>query len=144
MGKDKYNIKEDILEGKIAKDIDFLGAQLGDESLSKTLREANKEFGTSANVYNIANDRVQRESANQMFGLTDTIAGGAGTTIGAVFGGAPGAVATGLLATAANKLGRTYGPGLVSGGADALSKGLLKSEKVLRKAPMGLVGRDAR
>lgn len=133
-----------ILEGKIAKDIDFLGAQLGDESLSKTLREANKEFGTSANVYNIANDRVQRESANQMFGLTDTIAGGAGTTIGAVLGGAPGAVATGLLATAANKLGRTYGPGLVSGGADALSKGLLKSEKVLRKAPMGLVGRDAR
>lgn len=128
-----------ILENKIAKDIDFLGSKLGDESLSKTLREANKEFGTSANIYNIANDRVQRETSNRMFGLTDTIAGGAGTTIGAILGGAPGALATGLLATGANKLARTYGPGLVSGGADILGKGLIKSEPVLRQVPKGFI-----
>lgn len=135
-----------ILEKRIAADVDFIGEQLGSEDLSKALRAANKEYGTSANIYNIADDRVQRESANRMFGLTDTIAGGAGTTVGAVVGGgAPGAIAGGMLAAGANKLGRKYGPGMLSGGSDLVSKGLLKASKskTLRQLPKGLIGGDS-
>lgn len=127
------------LEKKIAGDIDFLGNQLGSSNLSKSLREANKEYGYSTTIRNIARDKVNRESANQLFSLTDTIAGGAATTAGAISGGTPEAILYGLGGIAANKAAKKFGPGLLSKGSGAGARMLRSSPEIIRQAPKGLI-----
>lgn len=56
---------------------------LGGGELADQLRGANKEYGLSKQVSQLAQDRVNRNDANRMFGLTDMIAGGAALGYGA-------------------------------------------------------------
>lgn len=113
---------------RVAKDVDALGAATGDQDLAGKLSEANKDYGYSSQLNKIAKDREARENANRIFGLTDTIAGGAGGVAGALLGGAAsgdtkhggeGALAGMLAMGLLNKTGRKYGPGLISGAAEA-------------------------
>lgn len=110
------------LSSKIDSSIDFLGKAAGDDKALEKLKDANSRYGSSSQISKIARDRSSREAANQMFGLTDKIAGGSAAVAGSVVGGTPG----GLLAAGggmlANKAGRKYGPGLISSGAELGSK----------------------
>lgn len=145
------------LSSKIDSSIDFLGKAAGDESALAKLKDANKRYGSSTSIANIADDRISRESANRMFGLTDTIAGAAGAAAGTTAAAATGGdikhqAGIGLLATGAgmlaNKGARKYGPGLISGAAEAGSRAtapLSGGAGMLGKAipNAGLIGRVA-
>lgn len=129
---------------KIEQHIDELGKATGNPDAAQGLKQANREYGQSAQVSNIAKDRMSRESANRMFGLTDTIAGSAGGAAagaaGAALSGdskhAAGAGVAGMLAGAVgNKLGRTYGNGLLAAGANSAAPALKYSVQ-----PIGQVG----
>jgi hypothetical protein len=87
----------------------------------------------------MAKDRVSREEANRAFGLTDTIAGGAGSAAGAMmghdnkerseFGG------LGFLGgMVANKLGRKYGPGIQASMASKAVPALQYTARPIGKA----------
>jgi hypothetical protein len=112
------------LADRIEAGVDYLGKASGDKALAAQLKEANKNYGMSKQVHGIAKDRVQRISANNSFGLTDSIAGGAGGMVGAVGAAATGerdprniglaSIGAGLLSAAASKGAKTYGPGLMS------------------------------
>lgn len=119
------------LSAKIDSSIDFLGKSTGDEGALAKLKDANKRYGNSTQIANIADDRISRESANRAFGLTDTIAGTAGSLAGTVAATASGedrahSLGFGLLGQGAgmvaNKLGRKYGSGLITSGANIGSK----------------------
>lgn len=98
------------------------------------LLTANRRYSNLSDLERMASNKEARDSVNRMFGLTDTIAGGAGAETGAVIGhasGIPGAAKAGAITGGAigaigNKLGRTYGNPLMATGADALSKVLAK------------------
>lgn len=128
----------------IDADIDAIGNAVGDPKMLQKLKEANRDYGTSKQIGDIASDRALRDSANRMLSLTDTIAGGAAGTVGGIGSVAAGgdggdsAKATfvaGLLGALTNKAGRKYGPGLLANSANAVSP-------VLRytAAPVGRAG----
>ncbi len=94
--------------------------ELGGSSEAQALKAANKEYGNASRVNRMANDRVNRESANKMFGLTDTIAAGASTTYGAVTGDWQNAV----LGFAGKKAIEKYGVTGLAVMADKASKAL--------------------
>lgn len=126
-----FQIARRAVSQKIDDSIEQIGSVTGEDTL-KALKDANKDYGYSAQIKNIAKDRMNRENANRMFGLTDTIAG----TAGAAAGGAAGALiggdskhtlegaGLGLLAGVGNKLGRTYGPGIQAGAARTIAPAL--------------------
>jgi hypothetical protein len=118
----------------ISNKIDEGMQSLGGDDLLNQLKGANKEYGMSKQIERIANDRVSREQANRMFGLTDTIAAGTGGAAGAAALGGPGAIATALAAGALNKAGRTYGNSTMAVGADKISKFLLQSRPMQQLA----------
>lgn len=133
-----------LVSKKIDQDIDTLGRIAGDPKALEALKAANRDYGFSKQVMNIADDRVSRENANRMFGLTDTIVGtGAGAVGGGLAGLAGGdasstsqaALVTGLLGAIGNKAGRSYGPGFLAQGS-RLASPLLK----VSAAPVGKVG----
>lgn len=76
----------DYLKDKIQDRIGALDQVLGSDSL-ESLKEANKQYGTWAEISRISKDRVHRENANRFKSLTDTIAGVGGAGAGAVTGG---------------------------------------------------------
>lgn len=142
----------DFLKDRIQDRVDALDKAFGKESL-KTLKEANRQYGIWAEVSRISRDRVLRENANRMMSLSDTIAGGAGSTIGAITGSAAGPAGAikgamlGSAAGAANKGARLYGkPLLVSGAMNAaesleslpspVSKGLQGAGGLIGKNPV--------
>ena len=90
----------------------------------------------ASRVATIAGDRAQREAANKAIGLTDTIAGGAGATTGAIIGHftglgpEAGALIGAPVAAAGNKLARTYGNQLVAVGADKAANALKAMPKI--------------
>lgn len=132
-----------LLEKKIAKDVDFLGEQIGNKEFAQALRDANKEYGYSTQINKIAFDRINRENANKLFGLTDTIAGSAAATMGALKGGVPEAAIYGLGGALANKAINRFGPGLISRGAGLgakMSRGL--SPELIKQVPKGLLRGD--
>lgn len=110
---------------------------LGGDELVAGLKDANRDWGYSKQIADIAGDRVNRESANRFFGLTDTVAGGSGLMAGAVLAGgplSPIAAATAVGSAMANKAARTYGPALVATTADKLAKQLMKSPQMQQMA----------
>lgn len=123
-------------------------------SQAQELKSANKLFSQIADVASMAKDRVARENGNRMFGLTDTIAGvggaGAGAMAGAVLSEDPkAAIKGGLMGLSAgliNKLGRTYGNGLMAQGAD-VGSGLLQkvspATEFASRAATGVANRPA-
>lgn len=104
----------------------LVGTDLGDQ-----LKAANRSYQNLSEISSIAQDRIARENANRMFGLTDTIAGGAGGALagaaaGALSGdtrhGAEGAVLGGIGTALLHKAARTYGNPILATGANALSR----------------------
>lgn len=118
----------------IAQKVDNAIEALGGDALAQELRAANKEYGFAKTIENIAKDRTSREAANRAFGLTDTIAAGAGATTGAVIGGRQEAAILAATAGLANKLARTYGPSTVAIAADRVSKYLLRTKEAQQLA----------
>lgn len=115
---------------ELNKIIDESIDELGGSVQSQELKAANREYGLSARTNAIANDRVNRESSNKLFGLTDTIAAGASGTYGAVTGDWQTAIAT----MAAKKGFEKYGTIGIAKLADAASKRLLKQPQMAQLA----------
>jgi hypothetical protein len=139
-----FTAMRSYINDAVKNHIEMLGKESGNPDLAKQLLAANKEYGFAKQLQTMAEDRVSRETANRMFGLTDTIAGaagaGAGSIIGAASGhGAEGGLALGLLSAGANKLARTAGPGALASAADKaapiLEKTAVPLGKLLEKAP---------
>lgn len=82
------------------------------------LKDANKRFSLLSEAEDIADQQVARNSKNRAFGLTDTIAAGAGLTTGG-----PGLAA---ITGAANKAIRTFGNANASLAAGGTAKALMK------------------
>lgn len=131
----------------VSRKIDEAMEALGGEGLLAKLKEANRHYGMTKRVDDLATDRMSRESSNRMIGLTDTIAGGAAGTVGggvaAMSGGdksdmTQGTLIAGLLGALTNKAGRTYGPGLLSSAGGMASPALKYTA-----APIGRVGERA-
>lgn len=117
---------------------DKVGGALGVDG-AKELSKLNKTYGNAATIYEMASDRVNRESANRMFGLTDTIAGiGVGAGAAAAQGDInPQAFLMGGAAGLANRAARKYGPGALSSLTQGLANTagrLSQSAQVLKPA----------
>lgn len=115
---------------ELNKIVDEAIDELGGSEASKALKAANKEYGLSSRVNQMAQDRVNRESANKLFGLTDTITAGAGTTYGAVTGDWQ----TAVVAMAGKKAIEKYGTTGIAKLADAASKKLLQQPRMAQLA----------
>ena len=85
-----------------------------------------KKYSLLSSADHIVTKETARNAANRAIGLTDTIAGGAGLSTGALLssGDPLTAAATAIAAGAANKAARTYGPNVMALGADKLGKGI--------------------
>jgi hypothetical protein len=114
-----YSAARNKINEKNLQFLDSLGTE-GDQ-----LRVANQEYGMSKQLGNYAKDRLKREDSHKMFGLTDTIAGGAAATYGAVTGDWENAV-KGMLA---KKVVEKYGTSALAVGSDALAK---RAEAIMR------------
>jgi hypothetical protein len=112
----------------LSKKVDEGMSSLGGDDLLNQLKSANKEYGNTKQIQRIAEDRVSREQANRMFGLTDTIASAGGGVAAATVGGGPLGLVGAVAAGAANKLGRSYGNSTMAVGADKVSQFLLRSK----------------
>lgn len=121
------NIVQRFINKKNKQQISLVGRAVGDKSLKKELEATNKLFGQLSEISERSVDKASRETANRIFGLTDTIAGVGGAGAGAIAGG-PAAAAVGLGAGLINKAGRQYG-------LPILSKGLLGAGKIASKLP---------
>lgn len=123
---------------KIAAKVDEAIESLGGDELLEQLKTQNREYGSAKTIANISQDRVSRDSANQMFSLTDKIAGtGAGSAMLTMAGGAN-AIAAGLATATGSKLVRKYGASTVAVAADRVSKYLLKAkpmQELAQKSP---------
>lgn len=122
-----YNLIRNHIRDTMNNLVSAVGQVAGDE-LGPQLTQANRLYDNASQLADMATAKLAGENANRMFGLTDTIAGsvgaGAGGSIGHAMGhGVEGAV-LGAGAAVANKVGRTYGNGLMASGADTLSKGI--------------------
>ncbi len=137
-----FSAARNELNNKIAAHIEAIGNATDGET-ADALRAANKEYGYSAQLKNMAKDKAARESANRAFGLTDTIAAGSGAGVGGLLGhaiggpvgGAEGAALGAAVGGGVNKLARTYGPGIQAAGANLAAKGLNAVGKIA--APIG-------
>ncbi|MBL7545623.1 MAG: hypothetical protein JNL11_17520 [Bdellovibrionaceae bacterium] len=103
---------------------------LGGSAQVNALKSANKEYGLASKANRMANDRVNRESANKILGLTDTITAGAGATYGAVTGDWQ----TAAVALAGKKAIEKYGVTGLAVMADRASKALLKQPTMAKLA----------
>lgn len=103
--------------------------------LALALRKANDTYGKASTVYHIAEDRALRETANNMFGLTDKIMATGGAGVGSLIGyykegsvqGALTGAALGMGAMLGNKAARHYGPVLKTHAIDMVSRGVAPS-----------------
>lgn len=114
----------DFLKDRIQDRVGALDDVLGKDRL-RALKDANDQYGVWAELSRISKDRVNRESANRMMSLTDTIvaAGGVGGGAAAGYhqGGMEGALkgaAVGAGMGLINKAGRQYGNPLLIKGAN--------------------------
>lgn len=111
-----------FLSDKVSTQIDAVGKAIGDTGPAEKLAGLNATYGMSTRIANIAEDRVFRESANRMFGLTDTLAGGFGAAAGQAAKGNVGSAIGMVGGAVGNKLGRTYGNAVMAHAADATAK----------------------
>jgi hypothetical protein len=137
-----FKIARKFLSKKITQHVDALAKELGDKGAAKALKQANQEYGYSKRIVQIAEDRLNRVGANNMFSLSDTMAGAgtaaAGGAAGAILGGdvesAVKGAALGLGGAAASKIARSYGAGVGARGLDIASKAASKSKTLIKGA----------
>ena len=126
-GQEKaFSSARKYLSQKIDETIKYVGERTKDPALVAKLKEANRDYGYSKQIGTIAADRVNRVSANNAFGLSDRIAGGAGAAAAAVASAAGGehnpadigvsALGAGLLAAGGNHLAQRYGNSVMAAG----------------------------
>lgn len=111
-----YKSLRDALRSELNSVIEKIGNSVGDKSALTKIRELNRQYGAAKSSEVFAKDKAAAEGANQLFSLTDKIAGGAGLMYGASGGDDQGdRLAKGLLGAlmlgAANRGFRRYGPG---------------------------------
>jgi len=123
----------DFVSDKINKQVEIVD-NLWPSPQAQELKRLNKLYGNGMEITNIAEDKALRESANNFFGLRDTIVGaGLGGVGGAAMGAGNGdldvgriikGAGLGLAGGLASKVGRTYGPALGALGREALGNTL--------------------
>lgn len=118
-----YSVVRNHIRDAMSNLVKGVGEIVGGD-LGGKLMKANRLYGNASELADMATSKVAGEQANRMFGLTDTIAGGAGAGVGTVLSGGLGGAVTGAAAAMANKAARTYGNGLIASGANAISKGM--------------------
>ncbi len=119
---------------KILQNVENQMDSLGGGKLVDELRAANKEYGNSTQVSKMAKDRVDRQNANKMAGLTDTITGSAS----AIYGFTTGDWKTAVGIMAAKKGFEKFGTSGFAVAADKISKRLLAApqmQKLAEKSP---------
>lgn len=127
-----------FLSRKIEKQVATIAKEVGDKNAAKALKAANRDYGYAKRITQIAQDRVNRNAANNAFGLPDYIIGGGATAGGLAMGGIPGAAA-GLAGLAATKAARKYGTSVAATGLDALSRAASRGAGVPEAAAMPLL-----
>lgn len=132
----------DFIQKKVNERIDALDKTVGGSLLDK-LKKANKRYGSASTVFNIAKGKLAGEESKMLIGLPELLAGGAVATSGAInnlsngdIEGAGGSLAKGLLAAAAMKGARRYGPGVAT-------KLLDVGSKIVKKDPTAALARGA-
>lgn len=91
-------------------------------NLGERLKAANRRYGLSSEVEQIAENRLAQEG-NRFFSLTDSMAGAAGGAAGLMTGGLS-SIPLAAGAALTNKALRTYGPSLGTKGIDAASRAM--------------------
>lgn len=129
------------LKDQINAHVGTLDKIMGSEDSSKLIK-LNDLYNKLSDLNETAVDRLAAENSNRAISLTDTIAGSVGAATGAGIAKAKGhdpieGAAMGLGLGLANKLGRTYGPGIMAAGANRGAQAL----GALRQVPgAGLIG----
>lgn len=108
------------LGNKVSNQVQTIGEAIGNPEAAKNLADLNSKYGMASKVARIANDRVNRDAANQMLSLTDKIAASGAA---AAKGGAPG-LAAAAAAGIGSKVARTFGNGVIATGANAGAQAL--------------------
>lgn len=119
-----------------------IGEATGSPDLADQLKDANRDYGFSKTIADMARDKDLRLNQNRIFGLTDTMAGVGGAVAGAGAGAALGGdtkhtlegMGAGLGLGLLNKYGRKYGPAAIAQGAD------LASYPAVAGKPLGYLG----
>lgn len=114
-----FKVARNQLSQKISDHIDTIG-KYSEGSTADALKEANKDYGYSAQLSNMAKAKVAGNEANRGIGLTDTLTGNAAARTGAEIGheiaGTPGRIAGhiggGLIGAFGNNTARAYAPAI--------------------------------
>ena len=123
---------EDILIGRMEM-ID------GAEDLVNHYKSGKKQFWMSEEALEIMGKNLDRQGSNNKIGLTSYIYGGSGMAAGAAMGGAPGAIALGLLGTAGREFSRKRGDIFMALYADDLFKAHNGAKRRIGKAVNGFL-----
>jgi hypothetical protein len=118
------------LKDKISDHVSAIGDAIGNPDAAENLANLNKQYGTSAQIARMANDRGLRESANGFFGLRDTLAGGFGEALGHASKGDLGAAVGAATGAVGSKVSRLYGNAVSAQGADQASQFLQQFPKL--------------
>lgn len=105
VAKDVYHIVRDSINESAEKAAD----KLGTPGLRKLIEQSNKTFFVAKNAEKLLSNKQARETGNKIFGLTDTIAGGAGLSYGALTGDWENAVGLVLAKKGLEKYGSKLG-----------------------------------
>lgn len=119
---------KEAIENKSNAAAEILGESSGQ------VKNTNKHLGKMLEIDDMVSDQMGRDSANRSFGLTDTIAAGAGGGIGASVGGLVGGIPGIIAGAVTNKAGRMYGNSLMATGFDKISKTLMSSPRFAKMA----------
>lgn len=144
-----FSAARKLIAGKIEKQVEAAGKALGDPKLAAALKEANRDYGFSKQIGNIASDRLNRVSANNAFGLSDRIAGGAGAAAAATISAASGdhdpahmggaALGAGLLAAGGNHLAQKYGNSVMAAGLNRAAPMAERTAGAINAGALGLL-----
>lgn len=124
-----FSAARKVLSGKIDDSIAEVSPELLDE-----LKAANRDYGYSKQIGNIANDRVSREAANRFMSPSDYWVSGVGAIGGAMTGDSfekrlRNAAVGGSLGVM-NQAARKYGNPLLATGLDKMASGVSKIPSV--------------
>jgi hypothetical protein len=126
------------LNKRIQKRLGFFDDVFGSQK-AKKLRQLNDEFSTLAEIDKISADRIARDNANQAFGLSEKLAGGATLITGTAVGGLPGGVALGLAGSFGAKALRTYGNAATASLGNKLARTLANNPSRLGNEGLKLI-----
>ena len=126
------------LNKRIQKRLDFFDDVFGSQK-AKELRKLNSEFSTLAEIDKVAADRIARENANQAFGLSEKIAGGASLAAGTAVGGLPGGIVLAGVGAFGAKALRKYGTAATASMGNKLAKTLANNPSRLGEQGLKLI-----